>query len=170
MAWLTVVLRLLHVVLGAAWFGMMLFNVAYLMPALADAGPAGGAVMASLQRRKFMIVMPIIALVTILSGYALLEIRWGGWGGAFGSSSGRVLAVGAVLAIVAFLIGVILVRPLMTRAGQVAQGMASARSDQERADRVTELEQLRARGAGLSRLVMALLLLTTVAMAVARYV
>jgi p-aminobenzoyl-glutamate transporter AbgT len=78
--------------------------------------------------------------------------------------------VGAVLAIVAFLIGVILVRPLMTRAGQVAQGMASARSDQERADRVTELEQLRARGAGLSRLVMALLLLTTVAMAVARYV
>ncbi len=63
MDWLMVVLRLVHVVGGVLWVGMMAFTVVFLAPAIADVGPDGGKVMAALQRRRVMTVMPIIALL-----------------------------------------------------------------------------------------------------------
>ncbi|HET7040251.1 MAG TPA: hypothetical protein VFH97_10225 [Gemmatimonadales bacterium] len=165
----TVVLRLLHIVLGALWVGMMAFNVFFLGPALQDAGPAGGAVMAALQRRRLMTVMPAIALVTILSGLWLMMRVWGGVGPLMDSTAGQTLALGATAAIVAFVLGVGILRPIMVRTTALAQGMGTARSDQERAERVTELEGLRARGTVLSRLIMALLLLAVATMAIAQY-
>jgi hypothetical protein len=169
MDWLTILLRLLHIVLGALWVGMMAFNVFFLGPSLQDAGPAGGAVMAGLQRRKLMTVMPAIALVTILSGLWLMMRVWGGVGPLMDSAPGQTLALGATAAIVAFVLGVGILRPTMVRTTALAQGMATAKSDQERAERVTELERLRARGTALGRVIMALLLLATAAMAIARY-
>src|SRR5688500_8110629 len=73
MHWYLLLLRLTHIALGAIWVGTMVFMVVFLTPALRDAGPAGAPIMGSLQRRGFMVVMPVLALLTIISGFLLVE-------------------------------------------------------------------------------------------------
>lgn len=170
MDWLLILLRLTHIVLGAAWVGMMVLNVGFLMPALQAAGPAAGAVMAELQRRKLMTVIPIIALLTILSGIGLMERVWGGMGGLMASRPGTTLLVGAILALLAFVLGIGIMRPAMLRAGALAQQLAGLQNPEERAARAAELDALRARATTVARLVTLLLVLAAAAMGVARYV
>jgi hypothetical protein len=167
---LLILLRLTHILLGAVWVGMMVMNVVFLMPTLRDAGPAAGPVMAGLQRRKFMVVIPVMALLTILSGAWLMMRVWGGVDGLMASRPGQTYATGATLAIVAFIIGITIMRPAMMRAAALAQAMGSVQDGTERATRTAEMERLRARGALFGRLVTVLLVLATAAMAVARYV
>ncbi len=50
-------LRLVHVVFGAVWVGMMAFTVIFLTPAVRDVGPEGGKVMTALQRRGVMLFL-----------------------------------------------------------------------------------------------------------------
>ena len=155
MNWLLLVLRLVHVGGGAMWVGMMAFMTFFLSPALAEVGPEGGKLMAALQRRRIMVIMPVIALLTIGSGFWLMAHMYGGPGNLAASRMGVALNVGAVAAIVAFLIGIIFMRPAMMRA-MVTTDPAEA-------------QRLRARGAMLGRLVARLLFLALGAMAVARY-
>jgi hypothetical protein len=149
MDWLTLTLRLVHIMGGAIWVGMMVFNVFFLLPAFADAGPAGGAVGQALQRRKVMVVTPIIALLTILSGIGLMMRVYGGM-------VGMVLNLGAAVTIVAFLIGILFMRPAMIR--------ATVTTDP------AEAQRLRAQGNVLGRVVVYMLLFALATMAVARYV
>jgi hypothetical protein len=147
MNWLMVVLRLIHIGGGAVWVGMMAFMVFFLTPAMAEAGPAeGGKLMAALQRRRIMVIMPVIALLTIGSGLWLMQRVY----------VGVALNLGATAAIVAFLIGIFFMRPAMMRATTTTDP--------------AEAQRLRVRGAKLGRVVAWLLLLALGAMAVARYV
>jgi len=155
MDWLMLVLRLIHVGGGAMWVGMMAFMVFFLTPALAEAGPEAGKVMAALQRQRIMIIMPVIALLTIGSGLWLMVRAYGGPGNLAASRMGMALNVGAAAAILSFLIGIIFMRPAMMRATVTTDPAAAQR--------------LRARGATLGRLVARLLILALAAMAVARY-
>jgi hypothetical protein len=155
MDWLMLVLRLIHVGGGAMWVGMMAFMVFFLTPALAEAGPESGKVMAALQRQRIMIIMPVIALLTIASGVWLMIRTYGGPGNLAGSRMGIALNVGATAAILSFLIGIIFMRPAMMRATTTTDP--------------AEAQRLRARGAMLGRLVARLLMLALGAMAVARY-
>jgi len=156
MNWLMVVLRLIHVGGGALWVGMMAFMTFYLTPALAEVGPDAGKVMQALQRQKIMIVMPVIAILTIVSGAWMMARLYTGPSDFAASRMGMALNIGALSAIIAFLIGVIFMRPLMEK--------AMATTDP------AEAQKLRARGAMLSRWVARLLMLALAAMAVARYV
>jgi uncharacterized membrane protein len=155
MNWLMLVLRLVHIGGGAMWVGMMAFMVFFLTPAMAEAGPEGGKLMAALQRRRIMVIMPIIALLTIGSGLWLMMRLYGGPGNLAGSRMGMALNVGALATIVAFLIGIIFMRPAMMRATTTTDP--------------AEAQRLRARGATLGRVVARLLMLALGAMAVARY-
>src|ERR671914_24618 len=65
---LVIVLRFIHVVAGALWVGMVVFTTFFVMPAVQEAGPEGGKVMAGLQRRGIMTLMPILAIGTLISG------------------------------------------------------------------------------------------------------
>ncbi len=167
---LIVTLRLLHVVGGAVWVGMMVFMVAFLVPAIADSGPEGGKVMTAVQRRGLLTAIPVIALVTILSGLLLYWRVSAGFAAAFiRSPTGLTLAVGAAAAVLAFLIGIAVTRPAMLRAAALAQ-RAAASAEAERAPLLAEAQRHRTRGIAVSRLVVLLLVLATAAMAVARYV
>jgi hypothetical protein len=156
MDWLMIVLRLIHVGGGAMWVGMMAFMTFYLTPALAEAGPQeSGKLMAALQKQRIMIVMPVIALLTIGSGLWMMMRLYGGPGNIAASRMGMALNLGATAAILAFLIGIVFMRPLMMRA-MAATDPAVA-------------QKLRARGAMLSNVVARLLMFALGAMAVARY-
>lgn len=155
MNWLMIVLRLVHVGGGAMWVGMMAFMTFYLTPALNEVGPDAGKVMQALQKRKIMIVMPVIALLTIISGAWMMMRLYAGPSNFAASRMGMALNVGALSAIVAFLIGIVFMRPLMMKAMTATDP--------------AEAQRLRARGAMLSQWVARLLMLALGAMAVARY-
>jgi hypothetical protein len=155
MDWLLLVLRLVHIVGGALWVGMLFLAVFFVSPAIAEVGPDGGKVMAALQRRRVMTITPVIALLTIVSGIWLVLRVYGGMAALAASRTGMALNVGAAAALVAFLLGIIVMRPAMVRAGVTTDP--------------AEAQRLRARGAAVGRVVVLLLILSLGAMAVARY-
>ena len=62
------ILRLLHILTGVFWAGTIFFMVSYLEPSARAAGPDAAKVMGNIQKRGLMTVLPIMALLTILSG------------------------------------------------------------------------------------------------------
>ncbi|HEY6222584.1 MAG TPA: hypothetical protein VIW26_02265 [Gemmatimonadales bacterium] len=156
---LLLLMRLLHILSGIFWAGTMMFNTAFLFPALKDTGPDGAKVGMALTKRRFPVITPIVALVTILSGLWLFWRTSGGFQESFMQSHmAKTLSFGAACAIVAFIIGVIVVRPAMV------QAMALAQSNPQRA------QLLRVRADRVGRVVTGLVVLAAAAMAVARYV
>jgi uncharacterized membrane protein len=164
-----VILRLIHVLGGVFWVGGMLVMGLFVMPALASAGPAAGAVMAGLNQKKFPVVMPIVALLTILSGIRLMMIDSANFAGAwFASPVGRTFSTAGGLALLAFLFGMMLVRPAMMKALSLGQQMAGA--DEAAKARITaEMAAARKRGQVGNLIVIVLLVLAALGMATARY-
>src|ERR687891_2534230 len=98
-----ILLRLVHVVFGALWVGMVVFTTFFLAPAVQDTGPDGGKVMAALQRRGIMTAMPIFALGTLLSGIWLYWRLSGGFqAGYLTSPSGLPFGLGGAAGLLAY--------------------------------------------------------------------
>ena len=170
MHFLLIVLRLLHIGLGVFWAGAFFFVFRFLMPSLRDAGPAAsGKVMQGVMARRFPTIMPIAAILTIVSGLALMWVTSGGFAPIWTRSRmGMTLMTGGGAAILAFLIGMIVVRPATLRLpvlGQAAEQLTGADRDAKLAEFKT-LEQKVATG---NAIVAALLGVAVIAMAVARY-
>jgi uncharacterized membrane protein len=166
-----VLLRLVHVVLGAVWVGMAVFTAFFLTPAFQDAAPDGAKVMAALQRRGMMTVMPILALGTLLSGIWLYWRVSGGFqAGYVTSPGGLTFGLGGAAALLAYGIGMTVMRPSMLRAVALSQTLGPTTTSREREERMAEIQRLRARGAAAGRWVAGLLVAAVAAMAVGRYV
>ena len=165
-----IVLRLVHVLGGMFWFGTGLFNAFFLLPALAMAGPASGQVMAGLQRRRLMVVLPIVALLTLLSGARLMWLTSGGFSdGYFATATGTTFAWAGVAAVLSWALGVVFVRPAMVRAGTLAPTIATLPEGPERARVAGEVDRLRNRATLANKFALVLLLLAATGMSVARY-
>lgn len=167
---LVVTLRFFHIVLGTLWVGMAVFVAVFLTPALREAGAAAGPVMAALQRRRLMTVLPLLALGTMISGGWLYWRDSDGFDRSFVTSRfGLALGIGGLIAIAAYAVGMEVTRPAMLRAGALTGKLAAAESESERTAIMTELNRLRARGAMGANVVAILLLIAAALMAVARY-
>lgn len=164
------VLRLLHVLGSIVWVGSSFFTSFFLVPSLKPGSSAFGEVMDGLGRRKLFTVLPLAALVTILSGARLLQIASSGFSGAyFELASGRVYALSGVAAVLAFVLSLLVSRPAAVRAGELAAQRRSATTDKERAAIDATLALLRRRGQRATTVAMALLIVSASGMAVARY-
>jgi hypothetical protein len=167
---LFLIMRVVHVACGVFWAGTLIFNALFLVPSVRDAGPEGAKVSQALMRRRFLDVMPVIALLTILSGLWLYWRLSSGFSSVWVTSPlGLTLGIGAALAIIAFTIGVGLMRPAMLRAAALGQTLASLPEGPERAARQAQVQQLRERAMNAGRYVAALLTAAVVAMGAARY-
>jgi uncharacterized membrane protein len=167
---LVIVLRFVHVVFGALWVGMMAFSTFFLMPAIEAAGPDGGKVMGAIQRRGLMTVMPVLAIGALISGIWLYLRAAAGTQGAYARSPvGMAFGLGGLAAIVAWVLGMAVMRPAMMKAMTLGQSLGSSASAEERQRVMGEAQRLRARAASASRATAYLLLFAVAAMAVARY-
>ncbi len=167
---LMITLRLLHVVLGVFWAGALFFLAWFLIPSVRDAGPDGAKVVQALQQRGFMNVLPIAALLTILSGVVLMWRVSAGFQPAWSRSpTGMSLGIGAVAAIVAFGIGVGVMRPATMKANALSQTLPQLTEASARDARMAEVQSLRLRAARAARQVASLLAIAVATMAVARY-
>lgn len=165
-----IVLRFVHIVGGVFWVGTGLFTSLFLVPALAKAGPAAGQVMVALQQRRLFTVLPVVALLTIVSGIRLMWIVSGGFSATYmDSRMGQMLMWSATAATIAFVMSLVISRPAAVRSATLAQSLGSAANDAERQRIQAELETLRKRGAvaGVAGVVLAIV--AAGGMAVARY-
>jgi uncharacterized membrane protein len=113
---LTLVLRFAHVFGGALWVGMMAFQVFFLMPALGEVGPDGGKVMGALARRRIQVIMPLLALIVLVSGMWLFQRMSGGnMATLMATPMGKAFALGGAIALIAFVGGMIVMRPAVGR-------------------------------------------------------
>jgi hypothetical protein len=166
---LILILRIVHVGLGVFWAGTVFFTNLYMFPAVQEAGPEGNKVMAALARRGFLQMLPIVAILNIISGLWLYWIMSGGLQPVYVHSKlGMMFAVSGVLAIVTFVIGVVVIRPSSQKAMQLAQSAATL-SGPERDAAMATLAALRQRITLASRASAVLLGLTVVGMATARH-
>jgi uncharacterized membrane protein len=166
---LVIVLRLVHVVGGALWVGMAAFATYWLQPAVQEAGPDGGKVMMGIQRRGLMTVMPTLAVLTLISGLWLYLRAAGVSHGAFARSGpGMAFGLGGLAAIIAWVIGMFVMRPAMNKAMALAQSLGTS-APEERQRLGAEAQALRQRAAVMGKAVTHLLFFALAAMAVARY-
>ena len=167
---LVILARVLHVGLGAFWVGTVIFSAAFLQPAMRDAGPDAAKVAAGLMKRGFMKVLPAASMLTLLSGVYLYWRLSAGFSVAYmATPAGATYLVGGIAAIVGFAIGVSVVRPAMLRAAELTQAGMAAAAPPERASTLGEAQALRAKAEAASTWVTWLLIVTILAMAVARY-
>jgi uncharacterized membrane protein len=164
-----IVLRVVHLLGGIIWVGSAVFTFFFLVPAISQSGPAGGQVMANLQKRRLFTVLPVVAVLTMLSGLRLMMILSNSFAGSyFRSPMGRAYAISGSLAILAFVIGVAVSRPGAMKMTKLQQSAVSDQSSKELIQ--AEIKALQSRVAMSGIVVVVLLILAAAGMALARYV
>lgn len=162
------VLRVIHILGGIFWVGSGLFTALFLIPVLAKAGPSAAHIMTGLQKRRLMLVLPIVALLTMASGARLMAITSNGFSRYyFRLPSGNMYALSAIFAIIAFLLSVIVSRPASARIMELSHMAASGETDRQRLN--AEIQRLQRRTAFSSTIAVVLLVLSAAGMAIARY-
>lgn len=164
------VLRLVHILGGIFWLGSGLFTTFFLIPALGRVGPAAaGPVMGALQQRRLFTILPVVALLTILSGLRLFQIVSVDFAPTYmASRTGQTYLWSGIAAVVAFVLSILVARPAAVRAGQLGASLGSL-PEEQRTGRAAEVERLKRRTELASIVAMVLLSGAAAGMAVARY-
>ncbi len=163
------VLRIIHVLGAILWGGTAMFVAFFLMPAMGDAGPAGAPVMGALVKRRLFVIVPTIAVVTMLAGLRLLWLASDGYSAAYFSTQlGMTYATGAVISIVAFTIFLTVSRPALGKMGALQAQMAQA-AESERGALMAQMAAVRGRAAAAAKAIALLLIVAAITMAVGRY-
>jgi hypothetical protein len=164
---MTIVLRLLHIICGVLWVGAVGMMVMFIMPAVGRTGATGGQFMQHLVKHtKFTVYMPILGVITVLAGFGLYYHDMRVSDGTFARSTmGMTYGLGAVSAILALVVGGAVSGSAANKLQKIAGEAAGSPSPAQAA----EMAALQARMVTGARLAFAFLLITTIAMAVARY-
>jgi len=166
-----VALRIVHIGTGVIWVGSLFVVVVFIQPSAAVLGSAGAPFMSELRRRRFVDVVFIDALFTVLAGAFLYWHDWhvypsfGDW---IGSSFGASLTVGGLLATAGLGVAAAVTRPTIGRLVSLGQQVAESGGPPtpETAARIAALQR---RLVIAERVSFSLVMLAVVAMASARY-
>jgi hypothetical protein len=165
-----VVLRIVHIVAGAFWVGAVFLMIGFIAPTGRELGPPAGPFLAHLAGKKRVTEAILTAAgLTIVAGLLMywrvssgLDLDW------IGSATGLALTIGAICGIVAFVIGLTVVRPTTTATlalgREVAEGGGTPTPEQS-----ARMQALQARGKATGRALVPLLVIAVAAMASARY-
>jgi uncharacterized membrane protein len=166
-----VALRIVHITTGVIWVGSLFVVVVFVQPSAATLGAAGAPFMSELRRRRFVDLVFIDAVITVVAGAFLYWHDWhlypsfGDW---VGSSFGASLTVGAVLAIAGLGVAASLTRPTIGRLVSLGKQVAES-GGTPLPDTAAQIGALQRRLVVAERVSFSLVLLAVVAMASARY-
>jgi uncharacterized membrane protein len=112
-----------HVASGVFWAGGAIVTGLFIIPSVIEAGPAGGAVMAGVVKRRLPIWFTAAGLLTALSGVWIYYTRFSAeW---LSTPEGIVITAGALLAIAALLLGLFVQKPTVEQIGALARSIAA---------------------------------------------
>jgi hypothetical protein len=167
-----IVFRILHIAAGVAWAGSVFLFVVAIQPSAAAIGPAAGPFMMELlAKRKLVSLLLSLAGTTIVAGLFLYWRIWhdsGDLGDFVTSKYGFSLTLGAVAAIVAFLIGLFGTRPNVARLLELA-ARAAASEGGPPPEVAQEVGKVQVRLKMLARASLAFIAVAVLTMATARY-
>lgn len=114
----------LHVVFGVVWAGGAIAAGFFVVPAVLEAGPAGGAVMAGMLRRRFSVVLTASSILVVLTGLRLYMQRFSSeW---LRTPEGIVLGLGALLGLGGFFVGLLVQKPAAERLGALSARISAS--------------------------------------------
>lgn len=163
-------LRVVHILLAAVWFGATVATAFYFVPAIKDAQAAGGEVMAGVMKRGYSIMISSVSGLVMLTGLYLYYHFTQGFDPIISASMpGRVFGTGAIAGIVATVIGSMVggkarrAMTLMQKAGPMANG----------ADKTALLQQaasIQQSMATMNKVTLVLMLIAIVTMSIGHFV
>ncbi len=163
-------IRVLHVLLAAAWLGATVFVSLLLMPALNAAGPSGGQIMIGLNKR----IVPFFASLsglTVLTGIYLYWRFTGGFDPAISRShAGMAFGVGGVAGVLAAIIGGSVVGRSSKRVVDIMQAVATLGDGAQKAAMLQEADSLKQRMTTFGAVVLVLQIVATALMALGHYI
>lgn len=158
-------LRICHIASGVLWAGTAMFLGWFLVPAVQEAGPSGGAVMGSLMRRGLSTGLTVVSGLCILTGARLYALVFATTG--LATPVGLVFLTGGLLALAALLLGFLVNRPTAVRLAELG-GVIRAGGGPPTAEQTAALAALHRKMAGAARWSAALLGGATLLMAAGR--
>ncbi|MDH4113137.1 MAG: hypothetical protein OEV60_10750 [Actinomycetota bacterium] len=166
-----VTLRIIHIVTGVIWVGSLFVVVFFVQPSASKLGAAGGPFMSELRRRRFVDVVFIDAVFTVVAGAFLYWHDWHadpGFADWIGSSFGAWLTAGALLAISGLIVAASVTRPTIGRLVSLGKQVAESGGTPP-PEKAAQIGALQHRLVVAERVSFSLVLLAVVAMASARY-
>jgi len=164
------VVRVLHVLCAALWVGAALVSSLFLTPAAQAMGPDGAKLMLALRKRGFVAYFPVIASITLLSGFWLYWRFTAGFSPEVSRShAGMAFGLGAVCGMAGFIVGGPILSISLVRAVKLSTEAASLPEGRDKADRLARSAALRQRAATAGHVVSGFLVAATILMAIARY-
>jgi uncharacterized membrane protein len=165
-----VLLRTIHIFAGVLWVGSAIFYLFFVEPVVQSLGPVGPKFIQSLiEKRHYPIYMSLVSLFTILAGAVLYWNTSGGlqliW---IKTGPGIGFTIGAVVSIVVFVMGIVMLKPLGERMGELGKEIAES-GGPPNDSQAAEMQILNRRLAKLERVDFILLVIALFTMATARY-
>ena len=158
-------IRVIHVLGACIWLGAAFFAAWFLLPALRDAGPDAAKVMAGVQKRGWVAILPIIATTTVLSGFYLYRPYMGAEGNA-----AKYLGFGGIVGVIALVIGAGLLSRFMNQAIKLSASAATMSDATARAAAINQANVLRAKALMWAKVVSVLVIVAAILMTMAMYV
>jgi uncharacterized membrane protein len=169
--YIIILLRVIHILAGVFWAGAAIMLAAFLEPTARSLGPDGGKFMQRLTGQMRLTTFILLAAsLNILAGLGLYWIISGGfrvrW---ITSGPGLSLTIGALAAIVTFILGLAVTRPTLLSIGALGQEIQSA-GGPPKPEQMAKMQVLQTRLATAGRVGAVLLVIAVIGMAVARYI
>jgi uncharacterized membrane protein len=158
--------RLLHIFAGVLWVGGVVMIALFVQPTVRAIGPAGGQFMGHLiTKTRIAAYFPAVAGLNVLAGLFLFWRNATSGGHWAGTRAGMTYSIGALAAIIAFLIGGVMIGRSM---GEIAKILKSSGGPPQ-GEAATQLAAHQARIQGGTRIVLPLLVIAVITMAIGRY-
>lgn len=163
---LALALRALHIVAAVLWFGGAAFMAFVLGPSLAKAGPAAGPFMSVVLRRGGIApyFMATGAITLLAGGYAYSKMGFAS--DPFGSTQATLLTVGAIIAVLVYIEGLVVLVPNERRMKRLVKSLPANKPPPPEA--VATLQKLGERQGKMSAIGTAVLAISLLCMALAR--
>ena len=145
---------------GAFWAGAAMLMGWFIAPAAREVGPQAGPFMQGLLRRNLSAKLIGAGVVTVVAGLWLFAIRMP----TFARWQDFALAIGALAAIVALVIGVTLQRPTAKKVQELGAALASG-DGPPTPEQGAQMQGLQAKMSGYGNVIAYLFVLTLVGMA-----
>jgi uncharacterized membrane protein len=163
-------LRLIHIVCAVIWAGGMIYLAVFVIPAAKTLGPTGTKFIQQLSgTNKLPIVMNVAAILSIVTGIILMKKLLGGIQLAlFNSTHGLMIVIGALLALLGFIIGLSINLPAARRMSSIGK-IVAASSSQPNVDQLEELQRLRNKAFAATNVIAILLFASLILMSMVKY-